>query len=128
MAGEKKNLSQARYVNLSTFRSDGREVTTPVWFTLYRRKLYVLTTESTGKVKRLRNDSRVRFAVCDSRGRENLGPVHEGAAALAGDPVLIRNVERMLGRKYIGWFQLFRLIYALRGWRRVFLEITYRPD
>lgn len=58
----------ARYVSLASFRRDGREVRTPVWIAGQGKRLYVYTNLRSGKVKRLRNDPRVRIAACDARG------------------------------------------------------------
>ena len=57
------------YLSLATFRRDGREVATPVWFGRNGDALYVFTAEDAGKVKRLRNSPRARVAVCNVSGR-----------------------------------------------------------
>lgn len=61
------------FANLTTFRKDGREVTTPVWFAKVGAKVYVVTAETTGKFKRLRNNPSARLGPSDRRGRP-LGP------------------------------------------------------
>lgn len=63
-----RRLGRERYVSLATFRRDGRAVPTPVWVAEHAGRLYVFTEGSAGKVKRLRNDARVRVAPCDVRG------------------------------------------------------------
>jgi PPOX class probable F420-dependent enzyme len=49
-------------------RKSGAFVKTPVWFAAADGKLYVFTAGASGKVKRIRNFSRVRLAPCDVRG------------------------------------------------------------
>lgn len=46
-------ISKARYVNLATFRRDGREVRTPVWMAEAAGRHFVFTARSLGKIKRL---------------------------------------------------------------------------
>ena len=62
------DLDRSRYVSLATFRTNGAEVRTPVWFAEVGGKLYVFTAAESGKVKRLRRSSRARAASCDARG------------------------------------------------------------
>ena len=61
-------LDRHRYVSLATFRRNGTEVATPVWFADADGQLYVFTAGDSGKVKRLRRSSRARIAPCDARG------------------------------------------------------------
>jgi PPOX class probable F420-dependent enzyme len=61
------------YISLETFKKSGEGVKTPVWFVAYRDALYVYTEADSWKVKRIRNNSRVRVAVCNVRGSQ--GPV-----------------------------------------------------
>jgi len=64
-------LSGQAYINLETYRRNGQPVATPVWFTIdYNNKMvYVVTRTETGKVKRLRNNSKVRIMPCGMRGQ-----------------------------------------------------------
>jgi hypothetical protein len=59
-------------------------VATPVWVARQGDELVVYTARSSGKVKRLRNNSRVLLAPCDMRGRVT-GDVVEGTARLQDD-------------------------------------------
>ena len=63
-------LSGHAYINLETYRRNGNAVTTPVWFTIDDDKMiYVVTRTETGKVKRLRNNSKVRIVPSSMRGQ-----------------------------------------------------------
>ena len=64
-------LSGQAYINLETYRRNGQPVATPVWFTLddNNKMIYVITRTETGKVKRLRNNSKVRVVPCGMRGQ-----------------------------------------------------------
>jgi uncharacterized protein len=66
-----------KYLSLETFRKSGEGVRTPIWFASEPAtrvdspapKLYVYTVGNSGKVKRIRNNPRVRIAPCDVRGK-----------------------------------------------------------
>ena len=59
-----------KYVNLSTQKKDGSFVNTPVWFAQDGDKndFYIFSAGEAGKVKRIRNFSSVKVAICDVRG------------------------------------------------------------
>ena len=116
------------YLSLVTFRRDGREVATPVWFADVGGRLYVYTEAGSGKVKRLRNDPRVRVAECTFAGKVT-GPWREGTAKLLEHPGVIANAFRGLRRKY-GWQYLITTAAAWlsrRIGRRRVLEIVLAP-
>lgn len=72
-----------KYINLETYRKSGKTVCTPVWFVVDGGTIYVITTNETGKVKRLRNNQSVRVAPCGFRG-ELKGEWVSGTARFAG--------------------------------------------
>ena len=57
-----------KYLSLETYRKDKTPVKTPVWFVIDNDQLYITTRETTGKVKRLRNNQNARIAVCSMKG------------------------------------------------------------
>ncbi len=69
------------YISLTTFRKTGVGVATPVWFGEQDGKLYVMTRAHLGKVKRVRNNPRVKVAPCTIGGKVT-GPEFEGSARL----------------------------------------------
>lgn len=94
-------LDRESYISLVTFRRTGVGVPTPVWFAAHGGRLWVFSEARAGKVKRLRNDPRVRFAACNVRGRVH-GPWHEGRAQVVADPSQQRVAYAALHAKY-GW-------------------------
>ena len=107
--------ANSSYIALTTYRRDGRPVTTPVWSAPLEGNLYVVTAESTGKARRLRATGRVRFAACNRSGRHILGEWHEGTGRIVQDEARCREALAALQRKY-GWqLSLAMLIYRLRG-------------
>ena len=57
-----------KYINLETYKKDGTPIRTPVWFVIDKDLIYVITRDSTGKVKRLRNNQNVRVTPCSFKG------------------------------------------------------------
>lgn len=65
-------FASEKYLNLETCRRTGGAVRTPVWFAQDDQDaatLYVYTELNAGKVKRIRNNSSVRVAPCNIRGK-----------------------------------------------------------
>ena len=121
------DLARERYVSLATFRRTGAEVRTPIWFALVDDRLWIVTGGDTGKVKRVRNNPRVRVAGSDVRGIVH-GPWREGTARIVDDPGEIAHAHAMLRAKY-GWqVTLLDLVSRLSGRirRRVWLEVALR--
>jgi PPOX class probable F420-dependent enzyme len=115
-----------RYLNLATFRKNGAEVKTPVWFAALGDKLYVYTAGTAGKAKRLRNSSRARIAPCDIRGNLQ-GEWRDTNARIANDPALTERAYAALRTKY-GWqVSLFTLGARIAGTvrQRVYIEIDF---
>ena len=57
-----------KYINFETYKKDGTPVRTPVWFVIDNDLIYVITRDSTGKVKRLKNNQDVRIVSCSFKG------------------------------------------------------------
>ncbi|WP_446217757.1 PPOX class F420-dependent oxidoreductase [Micromonospora sp. IBHARD004] len=96
-------LAAEKYVLLTTFRKDGRPVSTPVWAVRDGDALAVWTASDSGKVKRIRRDGRVTVAPCDVRGnpRGEAVPGHATICDLTGTRRvrdLVKGKYRLLGR------------------------------
>ena len=57
-----------KYINLETYKKDNTPIKTPVWFVIDNGLVYIITRESTGKVKRLKNNQNVRIVPCSFKG------------------------------------------------------------
>ena len=91
-------LGSEKYISLETFKKSGDSVRTPVWFVLHDDALYLYTNADSWKVKRIRNNPRVRVAACTMRG-DVKGPWLDGTASFVeGDERLA--ADRQLDRKY----------------------------
>ena len=123
-AADVGELDQHRYISLATFRLNGAQVATPVWFAAAHGRLYVFTAEQSGKVKRLRHSLRARVALSDARGRVR-GEWREATAHIVTDPRAIERARAALQTKY-GWqMRLTNLLSRLTGRinHRAWLEI-----
>jgi uncharacterized protein len=117
-------LDRHRYMSLATFRRNGAQVATPVWFAASDGRLYVISAGNAGKVKRIRNAARARVAPCDVRGTVR-GPWQDATARVITEASVIEGARRALRAKY-GWqVVLFDFVSRLTGRarRRAWLEI-----
>ena len=110
-----------KYLNLETFKRDGRGVKTPVWFVLRKNgAFYVYTEAGSWKVKRIRNNPRVRIAPCDMRGRVSAEWQAATAQIVSGEEEQVAN--RLLDRKYF-LKMFFNLLTKLNRHPRAMLKI-----
>ena len=63
-----EQFSEQKYINLETYKRDNTPIKTPVWFVIDNGLVYIITRESTGKVKRLKNNQNVRIVSCSFQG------------------------------------------------------------
>ena len=68
MGNQLEQFLDQKYINLETYKKDGTPIRTPVWFVIDKNLIYVITRDSTGKVKRLRNNQDVRTVPCSFKG------------------------------------------------------------
>jgi PPOX class probable F420-dependent enzyme len=116
-----------RYLNLETFRKSGEGVRTPVWFAAgppadgSARMLYVYSIGISGKVKRIRNNPRVRVAPCGLRGAL-LGEWVDARAEILQGEEAARGM-RLLNRKYLPWKQMLDFFAMFRPRERIVFAI-----
>jgi PPOX class probable F420-dependent enzyme len=109
-----------KYISLETFKKNGQGVRTPVWFVLYNDALYAYTEADSGKVKRIRNNPRVRVAVCNIRG-DVKGPWCDATGSIVeGDEELVAN--RLLDRKYL-LKVIFNVLSRINRHKRAMIKI-----
>ena len=68
MGNQLEQFHDQKYINLETYKKDGTPVRTPVWFVIDKDLIYVITRDSTGKLKRLKNNQDVRIVSCSFKG------------------------------------------------------------
>jgi PPOX class probable F420-dependent enzyme len=74
-------FANKKYLSLESFRKTGAPVRTPVWFAEQDGKIYIYSLADAGKVKRIRNNPKVRVAPCDVRGG-NIGEWIDASAKI----------------------------------------------
>jgi PPOX class probable F420-dependent enzyme len=95
----------AKYLNLETFRKNGVGVRTPVWFAddSGSPAFYIFSEADAGKVKRIRNNPKVRIAPCNARGKLRGAWVEAHVRICANDEAA--HGQGLLRRKY-GWLKI----------------------
>ena len=102
-------FSKEKYLNLETYRKSGQGVRTPLWFVQDKGVLYMRTPAASAKVRRIRNNLRVRVVPSDVRGNP-IGEWIEGKARLiATDDA--EWVNQLIKRKY----GLFKWLIDIRS-------------
>jgi len=91
-------FARHKYLNLETYRKSCVAVRTPVWFAEKDGELYLYTLADSGKVKRIRNNTRVRAVPSDFRGNPR-GEWIEGEARMLS-PNAAGAADRLLNQKY----------------------------
>jgi uncharacterized protein len=110
------SISGQKYISLASFRKSGVPVHTPVWFAEENGKLYIFTNPTSGKVKRMRNNSHVRIAPCTMRGKIT-GPEIDGRARIL-DPAESQHARTLLEKKY--WLMKVPFLWSKNN---IFIEI-----
>jgi hypothetical protein len=103
-------FANQRYVNLESFRKNGQGIRTPLWFVEAQGVLYMRTPAQSAKVKRIRNNPRVRVVPSDVSGNPK-GEWINGEARL----ILAEETERvnqLVKRKY----GLLKRLIDIRSW------------
>jgi PPOX class probable F420-dependent enzyme len=109
-----------KYISLETFKKNGQGVKTPVWFVLNNDALYAYTEADSWKVKRIRNNPRVRVAACNMRG-DVKGPWLDATASLVeGDERLAP--DKLLDRKYF-LKKIFNVLSRINRHQRAMIKI-----
>jgi PPOX class probable F420-dependent enzyme len=91
-------IKDEKYINLETYRKNGQAVQTP-WFVIDGRTLYIRTDMSSGKVKRAKNNPRVRITPCNIRGQPK-GKWIDGEIRMASIISESEKANKLLNHKY----------------------------
>ena len=109
-----------KYISLETFKKNGQGVKTPVWFVLHNDALYAYTEADSWKVKRIRNNARVRVAVCNVRGQVKGSWLDATASIVEGNERLA--ADRLLDRKYF-LKVIFNFLSRINRHKRAMIKI-----
>ena len=108
MGNQLDQFLDQKYINLETYKKDGTPIRTPVWFVIDNDLIYVITRNSTGKVKRLRNNHDVRITPCSFKGKPKDEWVTAKAENITGDEadkaIKLRKKKYGMSARLIGLF------------------------
>jgi PPOX class probable F420-dependent enzyme len=113
-------FSEGKYVCVETFKKNGTGVKTPVWYVLHDGKFYVYTEEDSWKVKRIRNNPRVRIAPCDIRGNVKGDWIEGWAQIISGEEVKV--ADKLLDQKYF-LKKIFNVMTKLNRHKRAMIRM-----
>ncbi|RHA41000.1 PPOX class F420-dependent oxidoreductase [Cellulomonas rhizosphaerae] len=120
-------IGDESFVSLTTFRRTGVGVPTTVWLVRDGEDLLVTTPATSGKVKRLRNDSRVELRPSSRTGKvADDAPVLTGTAEVRDDAAILATVTRLMRAKYGLQYRVLMLVEKLsrKQGNRVIVRIT----
>jgi uncharacterized protein len=114
-------FARQKYLNLETYRKNGRPVATPVWFAEEQGTFYIYSLAHAGKVKRIRQNQHVRIVPCDVRG-DPTGDWVDATARILDEHGAARG-HQLLNQKY-GWIKrMGDVVSRLRRRQRVVIAI-----
>jgi len=113
MGDKLEQFSKQKYINLETYKRDNTSVKTPVWFVIDKGLVYIITRESTGKVKRLKNNQNVRVVPCSFKGEIKNEWVNGKAQKVTGSES--DNVIKLRKKKYGFAVRLSGLFTSQKG-------------
>jgi uncharacterized protein len=115
-----------KYINLETYRKNGKGVRTPVWFVETDDDdggiLYVRTSDDTGKYKRIRNNPSVQIAPCDMRGGVK-GKWVKGETRMASEDEKLK-AFKMLEKKYGMIYKMTRMFMSGKNYVVIAIRVT----
>jgi len=113
MGDKLEQFSKQKYINLETYKRDNTPIKTPVWFVIDKGLVYIITRESTGKVKRLKNNQNVRVVPCSFKGEIKNEWVNGKAQEVTGSEA--DNVIKLRKKKYGFAVRLSGLFTSQKG-------------
>ena len=113
-------FEKAKYINIQTYKKNGQSISTPVWFIIKDNKIFFRTSHNSGKIKRIRNNNQVKFALCDIRGKIK-GEWYEGVANIENDSS--NSILVQINKKYGISSRLMKIFYKIKKIEIVILSI-----
>ncbi len=122
MSNKLAQFANQNYLNMESYRKSGEAIRTPLWFVQDGDVLYFYTVAHSFKVKRLKNNPRIRIAPCDMRG--NLKGDWVDATARVLDTAEASHADNLLNQKYGLLKRTLNFFAKLRGHKRAAFAIT----
>jgi len=116
-------LARQRAVLLTSYRRDGRAVSTPVNIAVEGERAFVRSWDRAWKTKRIRHNASVELAPCMMSGKVTGASMHAQARILEGDEA--KHAASLINRKHrILQGILVPLSHKLMRYRTVHFELT----
>ena len=96
-----EQIKSEKYISLETYRKNNQAVRTPVWFVIKDDLIIIVTRDQTGKIKRLRNNQKVKIATCSIKGKTSM-TMTSGTARILTEEETVKAVK-LRDKKY-GFF------------------------
>ena len=107
------DIITAKYVNLISYRKSGKPVSTPVLIIQNNNYGIIRTFSSSGKAKRVKNNSEVKLSPCNITGRILGNEINAIARILDSSNIeLMRKIEELFKNKY-KWYKIDILIFSI---------------
>ena len=106
-----KSFEKGKYINIQTYKKNGLPISTPVWFIIKDNRIFFRTSQNSGKIKRIRNNNNIKFALCDIRGKIK-GESFDGIAKIENDPNNV--ILSQINKKYGLSSQLMKIFYKIK--------------
>jgi len=113
MGNQLEQFLDQKYINLETYKKDGTPIRTPVWFVIDKNLIYVITRDSTGKVKRLGNNQNVRIVPCSFKGEPKNEWVKGAAENITGEEA--DEIIKLRKKKYGMFARLIGIFTSQKG-------------
>ena len=109
-----EQFTDQKYINLETYRKDQTPVKTPVWFIINNDRILITTKETTGKVKRLRNNQNARIAICSMKGDIKSNWVNVGVQKITQESD-VEKIVKLRKKKYGFSARLISMFTSQKG-------------
>ena len=123
MNNNDNSLETGKYINILTYKKNGDGVSTPVWFIYKDNKIYIRTSNQSGKVKRIKNNNNVSYALCNISGKIK-GEWHSGVAKI--EPDINKIIFSKITEKYGIFAQIMNILYKIKKMDIIILSIESR--
>jgi uncharacterized protein len=117
------SLETGKYINILTYKKNGDGVSTPVWFIHKDNKIYIRTSNQSGKVKRIKNNNNVSYALCNISGKIK-EEWHSGVAKI--EPDINKIIFSKITEKYGIFAHIMNILYKIKKLDIIILSIESR--
>ena len=108
-----EKIKPEKYISLETYRKNNQAVKTPVMFVIKNDLIIVVTRDQTGKVKRIRNNQKVKIATCSIKGKTSMSSISGTAQILTDDET--KETVKIRDKKYGFFSKISRLVTRNKG-------------